>query len=276
MIFSKNNYPILDDVGDKGVLLSPGASRAIHKLKNEAKEIEEIFGAFCDRIINNCEKGYYLAKKINDTLSEDINVQEKLITLLHELDSTQGLMLLPKFRYSHIFNSFAYYVENDKTKQELNFSISFHGMRGLEVFMSGTFVKNKFKSMSFVADDLEFYIDTTTVFEMFTNYAFNILLFVQFAEVETVITEGKPSVGKSKIKFNNEKFLNDSSIKIEVIDSNWFKRLIRTGAFKVKGHFRMQPHGQNNSLRKLIWIDEFEKTGYKITPKVLNKNKNGV
>ena len=71
MIFNKNKYPILDDVGDKGVLLSSGASRAINDLKIKAKEVEEIFGAFCDKIIINCKKGYYLSKKINDTLSED-------------------------------------------------------------------------------------------------------------------------------------------------------------------------------------------------------------
>jgi hypothetical protein len=272
MIFNKNKYPILDDVGDKGVLLSPGASRAVNDLKKEAKEVEEIFGVFCDKIIINCEKGYYLSKKINDTLSEDVSVQEKLNVLLHELESTQGIMLLPKFKYSHIFNSFAYYIDkNDKSKQELNFSISFHGMRGLEIFISGTFIKNKFKSLSFVADDLEFYIDTTLVFEILVNYVFNILLFMQFAEVETVITEGKSAKGKSKIKFNNEKIINDSNLKIEVIDSNWFKRLIRTGAFKVNGHFRMQPYGIQNSLRKLIWIEEFTKTGYKITPKVLKE-----
>ena len=273
MIFNKNKYPILDDVGDKGVLLSPGTSRVVKNLRNEAIEVEEIFGTFCDKIINQCEKGYYLSQKINDTLSEDISVQEKLTELLHEIEPTQGIMLLPKFRYSNIYNSFAYYVDkSDSSKKELNFSISFHGTRGMEVFISGTFYDKKFKSMSFAADDLEFYADTTTVFEMFVNHAFNILLFMQFAEVETVITEGKKSKGASKVKFNNEKFLNDSNLKIEVIDSNWFKRLIRTGAFKVKGHFRMQPYGTQHSLRKLIWIDEFTKSGYKTTPKVLREN----
>jgi len=271
MKFNKDKYVILGDVGDTGVLLSPGSKRTIETLKTDAPEVEEIFGAFCNQVINDCRKGYYLSKKINDTLVEDFKVQEKLNELLHEVNPTKGIMLLPTSRYNPFFNSFAYYVDKNQNSidNELNFSLAFYGVRGIEIFISGTFIKKKFESLSFIADDLEFYIEKDLAFERFINYAFNILLFMQFAEIETVITEGKPSKGKSKVKFNNEKFLNESKIQIEIIDSNWFKRLIRTGAFKVKGHFRLQPYGTLNLLRKLIWIDDYTKNGYSLQPKIL-------
>lgn len=270
MKFNKEKYRILDDVGAKGVLLSVGAMRTIEVLNKEAPELEEIFGTFYKAVINDCKKGYYLSKKINDTINEDVLVQEKLNELLHEINSTNGIMLLPEFKQSSLFNSFSYFIDNSKDlKKELNFSISFHSIRGLEIFISGTFIGKKFKSLSFIADDLEFYKEKDYVFEKLVNYVFNIIIFMQFAEIETVITEGKNSIGKSKVKFNNEKYINESNIKIEVIDSNWFKHLIRTGAFNVKGHFRLQPYGTNCSLRKLIWIHEFSKNGYNLQPKIL-------
>lgn len=275
MKFNKDKYLVLGDVGDTRVLLSTGAMRTIEMLKRDAPEIEEVFGAFCKEVINDCEKGYYLSKKINDTLTENTSVQKKLNELLHEINPTKGIMLLPNFKYSSLFNSFSYFInKNQESPEELNFSISFHSLRGLEIFISGTFIEKKFKSLSFVADDLEFHAEQNSVFEGLVNYVLNILLFMQFAEIETVITEGKASTGRSKVKFNDEKYLNESNIKIEVIDSNWFKRLIRTGAFKVNGHFRLQPYGTNYSLRKLIWISEFSKSGYNMQPKILkNDNK---
>ncbi len=256
---------ILGDVGDTGVLLSTGLMRTIEKLKIDAPEVDEVFGTFCKEVINECRKGYYLSKKINDTLTEDTSVQEKLNGLLHEINPTKGIMLLPN-KHSSLFDSFSYFIgKNEESPEELNFSISFHSSRGLELFVSGTFIEKKFKSLSFAADDLEFYEKREFVFERLVNYALNILLFMQFAEIETVITEGKSSNGRHKVKFNDEKYLNETNIQIEVIDSNWFKRLIRTGAFKVNGHFRLQPYGTNNSLRKLIWISEFTKNGYNET-----------
>lgn len=273
MKFSSNKYRVLDDVGDKGVLLSEGTIRSIDALKENAKEVEEVFGTFCREIINNCKKGYYLSRQINNILSEDNSVQEKLIDLLHELNPTKGIMLLPSFKYSSLFNSFSYYIDkSENSTNELNFSISYHSLRGLEIFISGSFFEKKFKSISIVADDIEFYEEQKSIFENLINYALNIILFMQFAEIETIITEGKESKGKSKIKFNKEKYLNETNIPIEIIDSNWFTRLIRTGAFKVNGHFRLQPYGSGNSLRKLIWIDDYNKHGYKMNPKILKNN----
>lgn len=263
MRFSPKNYPILNDVGDKGVLLSHGAQLTLSELGEDEKIIEETFGAFITQVINDCKKGYYLSNTINKILTEDITVQEKLSSLVQELQPTEGILLLPNSGPHKVFNSIAYSLGNNEyTDYKLAFSFCFYSLRGLEFFVTGGFEGKKFKSIGLFAKDLTFYGNKDQTIERLINYALNILLFKQFAEIETVVTEGKKSKGSSKIKINHEKYLNESPIPIEIIDSNWFRKLIRTGAFNVSGHFRLQPYGTNLSLRKLIWINEFEKKGY--------------
>lgn len=94
------------------------------------------------------------------------------------------------------------------------------------------------------------------------NVALNAILsaelFINFAEIETKeiqpnrqIWDGPRAVYNNKTKFP-----------ITVIDSTWYTNLISSGAFKVRGHFRLQPYGPDLSKRKLIWINDFEKEGY--------------
>lgn len=55
---------------------------------------------------------------------------------------------------------------------------------------------------------------------------------------------------------------NDSSMGIYFADSLWRQR-VNVDGFKVRGHFRLQPCGAGYADRKLIWIEDFQKKGYK-------------
>jgi hypothetical protein len=57
------------------------------------------------------------------------------------------------------------------------------------------------------------------------------------------------------------RFLNNSKLNITYCDSFW-KQRINTEGFKVRGHFRLQPIGEGRLKTKLIWIEQFEKSGY--------------
>lgn len=47
------------------------------------------------------------------------------------------------------------------------------------------------------------------------------------------------------------------------MDSKWFTNLVKSDGFKVRGHFRFQPKKKDGVWTKeLIWINEFEKSGY--------------
>jgi hypothetical protein len=107
--------------------------------------------------------------------------------------------------------------------------------------------------------------------EHLTKYIENYILisitygtFKKFVDVETVLLKGKK---KNKVVINKEKYLSNDPLPIEIIDSKYFRNIIRTNGFKVQGHFRMQPYGPNRSKRRLIWINEFEKQGYSIKAK---------
>lgn len=90
------------------------------------------------------------------------------------------------------------------------------------------------------------------------------LLFMKFAKVET------KEMGKMKKEvFNNEKYVNNSTKDIVIVDCLWITNLIRSGAFKVRGHFRLQPY---KDRKELVWISEFEKSGYTRKAKSLSYN----
>ena len=89
-----------------------------------------------------------------------------------------------------------------------------------------------------------------------------ILLFKKYASVELeTIQAGK----KKEVKgVERGKVVNDMGIDITMLDSTWFREIIRNEGFKVRGHFRLQPCKNENGewTRKIIYIEEFEKHGY--------------
>lgn len=84
--------------------------------------------------------------------------------------------------------------------------------------------------------------------------------FIEFAKTESVIlNSAMPGNHKTKL---DEKYITDSKVDVEILDSTWYRELIHLGDFGVNGHFRLQPYGPMNNLRKLIYIKDFVKHGY--------------
>lgn len=84
-----------------------------------------------------------------------------------------------------------------------------------------------------------------------------VLMFQKFAQVET-----KELAGGQKIKGIDCNYKNETKTDITYLTSTWFTNLVKSDAFKVRGHFRLQPCGQAFKDKKLIWINDFEKHGY--------------
>lgn len=93
------------------------------------------------------------------------------------------------------------------------------------------------------------------------------VIFLKYCDTETKIIPPNKKDHHIGIKY-----VNDTKQKIEVLDSTWFTTLVKSDAFKVRGHFRFQPCGHNLSDRKLIWISDFEKSGYTREAKILSQN----
>lgn len=99
--------------------------------------------------------------------------------------------------------------------------------------------------------------------ELFTTIM-QVLTFVELGDIEVKLLEAGRNNGKDKSK---GKVTNTSNNTVYVVDSSWNQIIIRTDGFAVRGHFRLQPCGIGMKDRHLIWIDAFEKHGYKRRPK---------
>ena len=89
--------------------------------------------------------------------------------------------------------------------------------------------------------------------------------FMDVAEVfEEVV---KP---KEKKRLHNCKYQNKGKQDLIFLNANYIKTSIQRNGFPVRGHFRWQKHGKGLSKSKLIFIDSYEKNGYKIEAKKNN------
>lgn len=91
-----------------------------------------------------------------------------------------------------------------------------------------------------------------------------LMTFIELGDTEVILLEKGRNNGKSK---KDGKITNTTENSVYVVDSSWNKLIIRTDGFAVRGHFRLQPYGVNLADRKLIWINAFEKDGYKRQPR---------
>jgi len=92
-------------------------------------------------------------------------------------------------------------------------------------------------------------------------------IFKKFADVETVFVSGN-----SRGVFETEKVLNETGVPVLILDSKWFRSIVRSEGFAVRGHFRLQPKKVNGEWTKeLIWINDFEKHGYTSKARILNQ-----
>lgn len=90
-----------------------------------------------------------------------------------------------------------------------------------------------------------------------------VLTFIELGDIDVKVLESGRNNGQSK---KSGKITNTTNRTVFVVDSAWNTIVVRTDGFAVRGHFRLQPCGEGHRDRKLIWIDAFEKHGYKRRP----------
>ena len=95
----------------------------------------------------------------------------------------------------------------------------------------------------------------------------SLVLFLKYCDLETKIIKS----GKKELHVGT-KYINETKSNVEILDSTWFTTIVKSDGFKVRGHFRFQPCGEGLVNKKLIWISDFEKTGYTRTAKILNQS----
>jgi hypothetical protein len=146
----------------------------------------------------------------------------------YDIKNTNGNIYIKMlFHNAHIFVEG--FINNETSKYELK-------------------TKSKYPLHLYSEEKIKAWIESCIVIE----------LFIQYAEIQTKNLKPNRQIWEGINCIYNNKTNHD----ITVIDSTWFTTLIKSDAFKVRGHFRLQPCGEGMKDRKLIWINEFQKEGY--------------
>lgn len=122
----------------------------------------------------------------------------------------------------------------------------------------GHLVQNKVLSKEEIINEVDNLLYTNTI--AYIN-------FIKYAQVET-----KELKAGQKLKEVDCKYINETKNNVRILNSTWFTNLVKSDAFKVRGHFRLQAFGEGMKDRKLIWINEFQKSGYTAPARKLSQS----
>jgi len=268
MRFSSKQYPILDNLSTYKEMFKFQEDGFFDKMHSHPNKDKDLKG-----LLNHCSLSQ--ESKTIDFLSipffEKISNKEiflKLTQMFTSLNESSGILLYPRKRFSTI-HAVSYLIFPAKEKTDTIYVdlllFSKEGIianllvktEGETTDWRGTIsdrLKSQDKSMinDWVVNHIQIFLSTIT--------------FKQFAEIETKEIGGKDY--PKKVKIGKEKYLNESPCQINVLDSKWFTHTVRSDGFKVSGHFRLQPFGEGMKKRKLIYIEDFEKSGYTSTARI--------
>ena len=214
-----------------------------------------------DEMLNHCEslrnhETIYLTRPFLDAA---INSQNKLMRndLIGEIPSTNIIIISPKKKA--IFVS----IKNNKNNKEITGKVA--TVSTVSKMYSNVFIGYGDEPPH---SNLFRFDKAQTPKELFASFL--IILFKKYAQVET-----KYLPANKTTKDINCKYVNETSSNITILDSKWFTTLVKSDAFKVRGHFRLQPKKKDGEWTKeLIWINDFTKDGYTAPARILNNNQN--
>lgn len=237
----------------------------------------------------------YISKTIHDKLI-DTNNFIKAKSLLKNSPTTVGLILLPTTIYPD-FSNVPIHIEIDSDDYPINAilyswcSVNEHDkitgnydeedpwneedreLLILPIFNNGTTQGAHFLEMlnSHEIYGWDYNEQGRAWYGKIHDYVMSFILFYNYTETETHIIHGTGSGQSRRLKLKEEKFINDTNNNVEIIDVNYFTKLIRTGEFEVNGHFKVQHFGVGNNDAKIIYIDNYKKKGYTRNAKIENK-----
>jgi len=203
----------------------------------------------------------YLAKPVIDPMLESY---KKLIPHRKELhDSCRALIYTSKAGNPHVLH-YVMLVEEDRINITGQIHFIVPGKRDFGMLYS-VWVDRKENDMSNFMSYQEIppivsIENHDEILQVALSAILSAELFINFAEIETKVM--KPNAQIWDEKMVNAIYNNKTNRDITVIDSTWYTNLVSSGAFKVRGHFRLQPYGPNRSMKRLQWISDFEKSGY--------------
>lgn len=202
----------------------------------------------------------YITKPFNRVL-DDFKFASMHLT--SQLNDCQGIILFSKSQYFYKLSNHQFTLIHYNQEYPL---ARLYGC----IHQDGTFSfneDNRFFNKSLVSDMAD--QDTKYTWGI-VEFLFRYLCFKQFADIEIyIISTNKPYGYKSRKVIGEEVYETDSKFPIKVVDSKYIRTLIRSGQFKVSGHFRLQPYGIGKQNLRLIWVSEHVREKHNILKKSL-------
>lgn len=257
MKFSYSNYSTLKLLKEKRIDKFKVSQADLLSLNNHPKMIMgKVFEHFNFYLKSFSENIFFISEGFYDAFT---NSADKMLDLFQDI--VKNNLSDFSIKATYIIRDSVWMVNLDKKENEdfMNVGIYiFDKEQNLKtILISNTKDDNlikkffwdslkKTESNTNIDDDMWTYVTSISVLHMFQRYA----------EIETKFLLPKTKSTNIKCFYNNQ-----TDLKIIRLDCSWFTNLIHSEGFKVSGHFRLQPYADGS--KKLIWINEFKKMGYK-------------
>lgn len=256
MKISYRNYPILEKLNNSSLGNIP--------LFESDKMFFDFFGRLFIDIwklhCNNFKKEINVISKAFDSAA--LKASDKLIDLYNDIikNDTSDFKINGTFIVGDFVYMIDYEIKRGSEDNELAFFM--FDKYGIPLAYYYDSSKNKIYQNGWISSCFDVNKDIDSIHKwIIGKFLFIVIykMFKSYAQVETKIINPN-----SKIKEIACKYVNDTNFQITYLNSNWFTNLIKSDAFNVRGHFRLQPKKINDKWTKeLIWINEFQKSGYK-------------
>lgn len=196
-----------------------------------------------EKFLNDDNNKFYLVTKSADNIIDNIKTEKGFdMTFLHGLEQNKKITFLidekTMYRY-FIFQDEIFAIWIGIKPGNLNLSYTTFKINTKDGFV--TFPDNQLEPLS--DERFKFFI--------------RLLIFTEFSKTELKVLNPKQKTGTRK----SGKFLNNTNKSITIVDSTW-NIIIKTGAFGVSGHIRLQRVGKDRASVKLVYIDSYSKSGY--------------
>lgn len=247
MKIDSQRFPVLFGARDVRVspLLAPKVS------------LEDRFIAFHLILAQQTELTFrdYITKPIHDKVAKDHNLSKAFWHHWPELDGQMGVMLLP----GHSMITFACVKPDPSEADQIDHIISICQFAGKDIVGSAVMTLGKGETEWRTVDAICGHATHKRPYALGV-FCCTYLLFKKYVEIETKVIGGKDN--PRRVKCSGEKHLSEYGFPVSIIDSSYYQRISRTDGFTVSGHWRWQPYGPDRSMKKLIYIKDFEKQGY--------------
>lgn len=187
-----------------------------------------------------------------------------------------GTLILGSGKDGKFTHTYYYYIKTFGTGDDWDYSIMFMDFSKhskniehyLDVYISRDCTATDKKNISVIWKQ---HLDDGLDNQHWEAFIISFVLFKKYCDIETKVID--PNKNRKAV-VAGQKYLNETDKRITILDSTWFTNLVVSGAFDVEGHLHWYYYGPNRSMKKLQWVNTYQKSGYVRKAKAITEQLN--